>query len=536
MRAIPYRRLAFLTPALLAGVLITADARQQRSILDSDLSVSERVLTRMAMAAGSMPRGPVRFTATTAAERRAAVDAVWGPGLTTKIKLEIFDKFWNYVDVKFAAFHGIEVDWAQLRDRYRPEVAAGVSRGRFAAIINQMSLALRDGHTIPLDLLVNAFTVPEPGVPLVGVGGWILDTSGACLTAQDDGSALVYDAVSPHPMGLRPGDRVLGYDGRPWRELYQQLIDEELPMWPLWWGSGPEGFEHSFVMSAGVNWHLFETMDVFKHATGTVEHLPTSLMPGVVVSNFCSEQIAVAGIPKPDYFARNFVRWGVIDGTRTGYIYVWSWEEPAPDDFAAAVYDLTRVEQVESLIIDFRFNTGGFLRGPFTGLAVLFEHPSTTVGMDERMRPGDHFKMKTVVPPSAFKVDFNREGRRDKVSYDGPIAVLVGPGALSAGDYGALWAAFHPRVRTFGKSMAMAVGLPTQPALGTELNLHPEWFARIAETNTYRVGAPHDYLIHTDFVVDERVWLHPDDVAAGKDTVVEAALRWLSQQIGQGSQ
>jgi hypothetical protein len=199
----------------------------------------------------------VQFAAMTPAERRAAVDAVWGRGLPTAVKLEIFDTFWNYVDARFAGFQGIEVDWAALRDRYRPEVEAGVSRGRFAAIINQMSLALRDGHTIPLDLLVNFFTVPQPGVPSFGVGGWIADTSGACLTAQDDGSALVYDAVSPHPMGLQPGDRILGYDGTPWGELYQQLIDEELPMWPLWWGSGPEGFEHTFVMSAGVNWHLF---------------------------------------------------------------------------------------------------------------------------------------------------------------------------------------------------------------------------------------------------------------------------------------
>ena len=57
-------------------------------------------------------------------------------------------------------------------------------------------------------------------------------------------------------MGLQLGDRILGYDGKPWRELYRQLVDEELPLWPLWWGSGPQGFEHSFVMSAGLNSHL----------------------------------------------------------------------------------------------------------------------------------------------------------------------------------------------------------------------------------------------------------------------------------------
>ena len=75
-------------------------------------------------------------------------------------------------------------------------------------------------------------------------------------------------------------------------------------------------------------------------------------------------------------------------------------------------------------------------------------------------------------------------------------------------------------------------GVPTQPALGTNLDLGPDWFARVAETNTYTVGAPMDYLIHTEFPVDEPVWLRPDDVAAGSDTVVTAALAWLNQQLG----
>jgi hypothetical protein len=517
--------------ALVAGTL---NAQTRGSILDADLGlgIAERVVNRMSIAQRPALRTGQRLGAMTPAERRAAVDAVWGPGFSPAIGLEIFDRFWNYVDAKFPAFQGVTEDWRGLRDRYRPEVAAGVSRGRLAAIVNRMSLALRDGHTIPLDLFVNAFTVPEPGVPLFGVGAWMWDTSGACLTAQDDGSALVYDVVPGHPMGLRRGDRILGYDGIPWPVLYQQLIEEELPMWPLWWGSGPEGFEHTFVMSAGLNWHLFDAMDVFKHATGTIEHVPTSRMPGVMFSNFCSEQMGVAGVSKPTFSGAgdSLVRWGVVDATNVGYIYVWGWFGRAPDDFAAAVHELTEVRGVDALVLDFRFNVGGFLRGPLTGLAALFEHPSATIGMDERLRPTDHLEMKSFGPPSEFKVDFDRTGVRNRASFNGRIAVLVGPGALSAGDYGAIWAGFHPNVRTFGKSTAMATGLPTQPALGTALDLHPEWAATIAETNTYRVGAPRDYLIHTDLVVDERVWLRPQDVAVGKDTVVEAALRWLIEE------
>jgi hypothetical protein len=182
-------------------------------------------------------------------------------------------------------------------------------------------------------------------------------------------------------------------------------------------------------------------------------------------------------------------------------------------------------------VLDFRFNVGGFLRGPLGGLAALFDHPTTTFGMDERMRTTDHFKMKKYATPAEFKADFNGLGIRDKGSFSGPIAILTGPGALSAGDYATIWASFHPQARIFGKTTAMAAGLPTQPALGTELFLHPEWSATIAETNTYLVGAPKDYLIHTDLPVHERVWLTPGDVANGQDTVVNTALAWLLSQI-----
>jgi hypothetical protein len=199
-----------------------------------------------------------------------------------------------------------------LRDRYRAVVARGVSRGRFAAIMNQLSLALHDSHSFALDLSVNVFTVPEPGVPLFGVGGWVVDTSGACQTAQDDGSALVYSAMQNHPLGLEPGDRILGYDGRPWRDLYRELLREELPLWPIWWGSSRSAFDHTFVMSAGLNWHLFETMDIAKHGSGNVVHVPTSLMPGAMFYGFCSEEMNIPGVPKPHFFAGDFVSSSVV--------------------------------------------------------------------------------------------------------------------------------------------------------------------------------------------------------------------------------
>ena len=317
-----------------------------------------------------------------AAARRAAVDDLWGDGLPAAQKLALFDRFWGDVDRFFAAFQGIDVDWAAVRQRYRREIEGGVSAGRFAAIMTALSLPLRESHTMAIDLAVSARTWPEPGVPLFVQGGWFQDYSGACVTAADDGSALVYRAARSHPLGLEPGDRILGYDGRPWNELYRELIDEELPMSPQWWGSSPAAFEHSMTMSAGNNWHLFGTIDVAK-ATGEVEHLSTALLDQIAAFPFCSEQLPIAGVPMPVY-GRSWVTWGIVEGTSTGYIYVWGWTGDAGVQFERAVRELTESRDTDGLILDFRFNVGGNMFLSNAALAQLFDQPVATIGFDER--------------------------------------------------------------------------------------------------------------------------------------------------------
>ena len=530
------RRVGRLAASL--GIACAVSAATAQALIDPEFGAQRLSQLRDQAVASKAPRlnsAMPHFGSMTPAQRRAAVDAYWGSGASTEDKLRIFDTYWEYADRKYAAFQNLVVDWPALRARYRGEVAAGVSRGRFVAIMNHLSLALKDSHTQALDLLVNIFTVPEPGVPLMGQGAWQFDTSGACLTAQDDGSALVYSAMPHHPLGLQPGDRILGYDGRPWRELYEQLIAEEMPLWPLWWGSSASSFDHSFVMAAGLNWHLFDTMDIAKYSTGQVVHVSTNLMPGATFWGFCSEQMPVQGVPMPDWQDNKTVGYGVVQGSNIGYIYVWGWFGNSELDFANAVYDLTQVRKVEALVVDYRYNVGGFLRAPKLGTALLSKHPAPTLGNDERLKATNHFQMKTLFTPSYFDLDFTIiDGQRVRIkeSYAGPVAVLVGPGALSAGDFGSELARSLPLARTFGKSTSMALGLPTQPALGTFIDLGPGWDGRVSESNSYEVGAPHDYLIHTEFPVGERVWLTPSDVASGKDTVVGAALAWINQHLG----
>ena len=125
-----------------------------------------------------------------------------------------------------------------------------------------------------------------------------------------------------------------------------------------------------------------------------------------------------------------------------------------------------------------------------------------------------------IAPPSLYVIPSNPFA----IPYDRPIAVLTGPGAFSSGDQVALRMTSHPGVRTFGKSTATAYNAPVS------LNVSSQWHAAMAFADAFRVDSPHEYLTHHDLAVQEPVWLRPEDVAAGRDTVVEAALRWIRSQ------
>ena len=89
------------------------------------------------------------------ADWQVVIDSVWGPGLPTAQKLEIFDTAWDTINAKSAASQNLEVNIDSLRDLYRPEIESGVSRGRFAGIMSHLSLAMKECHTVILDVPVS---------------------------------------------------------------------------------------------------------------------------------------------------------------------------------------------------------------------------------------------------------------------------------------------------------------------------------------------------------------------------------------------
>ena len=462
---------------------------------------------------GSDAPAPMVTTDPTWAER---VDEFWGPGASTGEKLAFFDTFWHTVDENFACFQDLDVDWRGLRDLYRPEVVAGVSKGRFAAIMSRLSLALMDAHTVALDREVFWRTPNERGAPLLVIGQWgQINDFGACLTPLPDGSAMVYRTVEDHPMGLVPGTVIVGVDGREWSDLYGELFGEGLPVTGFW-ASSEEGFEHSWQMAVGANWHLIEFFEAYVPGDDVQYLLSTAPLDGWYTDLWCTEQVPVPGVPMPGIAHGELVSWGIIEGTRIGYIYAWGWAWDAEQEFHDAVEALMDRDTTDGLIIDFRFNMGGDMRLSNPGLALLFDREVPTIDWAIRCNPADHHAMCPEGIFDSYVIPGDPE-----TFYERPIAVLVGPGAVSSGDQVALRLAFHPKARFFGKS--------TNAAFNAAAPAHddPEFRATFAYADAYLLSSPGEYLTHDPLPVDHPVWLTPSDVAAGVDTVVEAAVAWI---------
>ena len=456
------------------------------------------------------------------------IDNTWGPGLPTSEKLELFDRAWRMLDEGYGAFVNRDVDMIALKNLYRPMIEAGVSRGKFAAIMNHLSMAMQDAHTFITNIPVTWGTFPQPGIPLFVVSAaWSNTRFGATLTVLPDSSLLVIKVTPDHVLGLEPGDIVLGYDGVLWVDLYQELIDAMLPISMNYvFGSTEASMTDVLLRSAGLNWHLFDTIDILKYATGETVHLPTSLLldqRGMIWGN---EQLEIPGIPQPDFPGTDHITWGVIDGINIGYIYAgsWEWREGyhVSEDFYDAVYNLQVLNNTDGLIIDMRLNYGGSMLEAHAGYGLLFNETFNRIGFDVRNHPDDHLSMRSApTHPSSY---FVLRGNPDTF-YDRPIAVLTGPGAVSNGDWESIRLGWHPMARIFGKPTNGAFTISDYPDLHNQ-----DWFFYRSTGSGY-LYPDHTYMAHRSAPIDEEVWFTPDDVAHGRDTVVERAVEWINSLI-----
>jgi len=456
------------------------------------------------------------------------IDTTWGTGLPLEQKQQIFNAYVVKLEEKFDGFESLgftTATWDTFKTHYYSKIDTSTSRGKFSAIMYYFAMNLHDGHTYAYDDVV-VHTSLNPGVPLLVFGSFFsIKHFGAVTTVLEDSTALVLRVVDNHPLNLEPGDIILGYEGELWKNIVQELIEAELPAFggrQEWWFGGttgsPSSSNNAIHISVGMNWHLFETIDIYKHSTGDTLHLSVTPLLNLNISDMLNnEQLEIPTIPFPGYWNQELVTYGIIPNSNIGYIYVFA-EWPtglAEQQFFDAIDAL---QNTDGLIIDMRWNEGGWALWQ-DAFAILCNDVRYTIDDLLRCSPSNW-----LLCPTNDTVTYKIGGIPTE-QFERPIAVLLGPACFSMGDLNAYRLSDIPTVKTFGRATAANLGY------NEGITNFNDWIIRYSIGDMYQVKEPNAYLNKKEFPIDYSIWFNPTDVANGDDTVVEAALEWINNLV-----
>ncbi|MCP4678125.1 MAG: hypothetical protein GY854_21945 [Deltaproteobacteria bacterium] len=452
------------------------------------------------------------------------VDEFFGEAPDKETRLEVFEALWSEFAKAYACFDTYNIDWDEKRDHYRPLVEAATSYGRFVQLLNEMIGDLKDSHSI-LDSFKVCFENPSFDKPPRFRPYHLFPRIGGCVTLDNEDNLLVYLLGEVNPLGLGLGDIIVGLNNKTWQENLDEISSWKIPFCEDY-GSNDPALRHNISQGLPNNPHLFDTIEVLKADTGEVESYS---LEEVTVTNasyeMCTDQLPVAGVGSPaddwptydGVGCSNCLAYGIIDGTDVGYITVYAWHGEALVDFQNAVEEL--YDTTQGLIVDQRYNQGGVKPFIEYGFPVLFnESIDPVLSFQYRDDIEDYLSLQE---HNVMAIDADPE-----TYYDHPIAVLTGPKAGSAGDMCPYALRLHPRARVFGKPSNGAFG-ETTPMW----NRDPFLDDLIANgTVAQAVSADGIHLQGSIQEPDVDVWLTKDDVMAGVDTVLEAALEWIKTE------
>ena len=399
--------------------------------------------------------------------RVAALPAAAPAPVVEKVSYDkAFTDLYEVLGRDYPCFELKHIDWPAVGRELLPRARAAKDEREFGLLVLELVARLEDSHAL---VAPGSAQPPAPEFPT-----W--DPGLACLI-DDRGQPVVYYVDPNGPAdkaGIKPGTTIVSIDGNP----AEKALAERMKELSRYAGYSSDRYlrYHAAqflprVMRQGQDVAL-EVQDVGGEprkldlpATLRVRYLPRLPVPIKGIADSAN------------------VSWTMLDGD-IGYVYVRRIGNDLVEQLDRAVAAL---KGAKGMIIDVRGNSGGGFDA------------------DRSFRNFD---------PS----DANEPARP---RFAGPMAVLIDARCISAGEGWASWFVANKRARFFGEPTAGASSRKTQYTLSNGLY-----------TVTYPVKA------YTGFLTRpiERRGLEPDepvkqnaaDLAAQKDTVLEAAKRFLS--------
>lgn len=376
-----------------------------------------------------------------------------------------FQSLYNDLARLYPCFDLKGIDWGDVGRELLPRAKSITSDHDFGLLCRELIARLEDNHAV---LLKGTAEPPWPDLPR-------FDPGFSCLLG-DEGLPVVYVVEPNGPAaraGIRVGMTVTSMNGRP----ITDVIDETQATLSKWVGySSARRARYDAVR--GFHRHAQDEFVIFEMTTpdGVAQgfRVPATMEPRYVPRL----PVPIEGIR--DTADLSFKR---LDDD-TGYIYVRRIRADLAPGLDAA---LEAMPGITRLVIDVRGNTGG--------------------GFD---RAEAHVNFDPDAPAELGRPRF-----------DGPIALLIDARCVSAGEGWASWFVATKRARLFGEA--------TNGASARKIEID-------VAGGLYRARVP--VKAYTGFLDRpiERRGLEPDvpvlpaaaDLAAGRDTVLEAARLWLA--------
>lgn len=405
-------------------------------------------------------------------------------------RLDVWERIADAVEDNYAAFAAKpRLSWTAVRRRVARELPRVDTELGWIAAMSRGVAEIGDGHTYLVDPRCSSLPLPARG----------FSNTGLCFV-EGEGGAILANVVSElAEMDVRPGDRLLAVDGRP----VERVIDD-LGAQPscLYVGSSPAMTRADRVQTLG--WREAEEDFVrVQRVDGTIDDVPVVLATRALRCD--------GRVPPPVEDRGGGLSWARLEGD-VGYVhfpFFGSYDAEGAfleEPLRGALRELlSENRDLDGLVLDLRANGGGYPSIYFDLASWVFDEPTTLFYGGLR----DQAPEPLVVEPD------------DTLQLRMPIAVLVSPRSFSAADFCSAFLGATGRARTFGRPSGGGFGSsgvftfdPSVLGVNTyqafDLDLRP------LEGNPPPVDVP----------------LRPraEDLAAGRDTELDAAVAWLATQ------
>ena len=412
-----------------------------------------------------------------------------GQATSHDVELATFDRAWQIVwETHFdTTFNG--VDWKGLRDEFRPR-AVGAPRDSVRLLLRTMLARLGQSHfaLIPADAVDDDPVQRSRSNGTIGLEVRLLEGRVTVTKIDPSGAAAA--------AGIRTGWIVTAVDSNRTDSLLARLRSRP--------SRNPVGLR---TVSSINNWlsggpGTPVTLTLHDQADQPVVHR---------VIRRADPSMPVKWGHFPTFFARFESREITQDDSRIGVIWFNNWLVPLMRQVDSAV-DVYRGH--DGIVLDLRGNTGG-VAFMVNGLAGHFTPRTDTLGVNKTRTMTMYF----VANPRRSTAD-----GRTVTPFAGPVAVLTDELSGSASEVFTGGMQAIQRVRVFGDTSIGGV----LPAMWDRL---PNGDVLYHATGEF-ITSTGERLEGRGVLPDEPVAVTRADLLAGRDPVLEAAIRWIGTRRG----